>query len=340
MKRRPSGPGGLRLRAALGLLAWALLAAWLLAAGVACEPAVRAKGPEPLQGVVEYDDRVIGFELGGRVLEVSIERGQSVALGAPLARLDDGLERPLRELRVAEIAAAEAQLALLRKGARSEELRAAEADIAALAAQEQTLGRSLERQSRLQAVGASPESVIDSVSAELRTTSERRRALEQRLKALRGGARAEELAAAAAHVDAAKASLHVLDTRLSRYAIAAPAAGHVVDVHVKVGEMVGPGAALATLADLDHPFVDVFVPQARVAGLAVGQGASVRVDGLAAPLRGRIEHVFPRTEFTPRYLFSESERPNLVVRVRVRVDDPKHALHEGLPAFVTLERDA
>jgi HlyD family secretion protein len=261
-----------------------------------------------------------------------------VVVGAPRARLDDGLERPLLELRAAEIAAAEAQYALLRRGARSEDLRASEADIAALVAQEQTLGRNLERQSKLQAAGAAPESVIDNVSAELRTTSERRRALEQRLKALRGGARAEELAAAAAHVVAAQASKSVLETRLSRYVIAAPAAGYVVDVHVKVGEMVAPGAPLATLADLDHPYVDVFVPQARMPGIAVGGAVSVRVDGLSAPLTGHIEHVFPRTEFTPRFLFSESERPNLVVRVRVRADDPKHALHEGLPAFATLER--
>ena len=43
----------------------------------------------------------------------------------------------------------------------------------------------------------------------------------------------------------------------------------------------------------------------------------------------RIEHVFPNTEFTPRFLFSESERPNLVVRVRVRIDDPRRELHAG-----------
>jgi hypothetical protein len=39
-------------------------------------------------------------------------------------------------------------------------------------------------------------------------------------------------------------------------------------------------------------------------------------------------------EFTPRYLFSEKERSNLVVRVRVRVEDPRHLLRAGVPAFV------
>jgi hypothetical protein len=80
----------------------------------------------------------------------------------------------------------------------------------------------------------------------------------------------------------------------------------------------------------------VFAPEGRLQGVVVGAAAEAKVDGVAKPLPARIEHVFPRTEFTPRYLFSASERPNLVVRVRVRVEDPGHLLHEGVPAFVKL----
>ncbi|MEY4579817.1 MAG: hypothetical protein RL701_4520, partial [Pseudomonadota bacterium] len=58
-----------------------------------------ASEPDPLQGVVEYDDRVIGFELGGRVLAVPVERGQVVGADLLLARLDDGLAKPVRDLR-------------------------------------------------------------------------------------------------------------------------------------------------------------------------------------------------------------------------------------------------
>jgi hypothetical protein len=53
------------------------------------------------------------------------------------------------------------------------------------------------------------------------------------------------------------------------------------------------------------------------------------------PLGGHVEFISPRTEFTPRFLFSERERPNLVIRVRVRIDDPKEQLLSGLPAFVS-----
>jgi hypothetical protein len=62
----------------------------------------------------------------------------------------------------------------------------------------------------------------------------------------------------------------------------------------------------------------------------------VVVDASAQSFPGRVEDIGRRTEFTPRYLFSERERSQLVVRVRVRIDDPEQALHAGVPAFVTM----
>lgn len=300
----------------------------------------RSKGEAPLQGVVEHDDRVIGFELPGRVLEVSVTRGATLQVGAPLAKLDDTLELPVRDLRAAEIAGADAQVRLLRAGARSEELRAAEADIAAIAAQQQEVATQLRRQSALYASGAAPEATVDNLKAELSALGERKRGLEQRLKAVRAGARADEIVVAQARADAARASLALTEAKLARYALRSPTAGAVVDVHVKTGEMVAPGSPAVTLADLDHPYVDVFVPEGRVHAVRVGAAAEARIDGITAPFKGTIEHVFPSTEFTPRYLFSESERPNLVIRTRVRLEDPKHLLHDGVPAFVHLTTKA
>ncbi len=311
---------------------WGVL---VLALVAGCAQA-RAGTPAPLQGVVEYDDRVIGFELGGRVLQVGVERGQDVNAGATLARLDDGMEQPLRDLRAADLATAEAQLRLLKAGARGEDLRAAGAEISALQSQEAILQKNLARQQTLVNQNALAQSVVDDTSAQLQGASERKRALEERLKALRSGARGEEIAAAVARVQAASASLAAEEARLARYTLVNPAAGNVIDVHVKVGEMVAPGAPAITVADLSHPYVDVFVPQARISQIQVGMPLQVRVDGVAKALSCKVEHVFPKTEFTPRFLFSEGERPNLVLRVRVRVDDPQHLLHGGVPAFISL----
>jgi HlyD family secretion protein len=106
---------------------------------------------------------------------------------------------------------------------------------------------------------------------------------------------------------------------------------------VEAGEIVSPGVPVLTVADTRRPYADLFVPQGDIAGIAPGRAAEVHVDALAEPLPARVEYVEQRTEFTPRFLFSEGERPNLVIRVRVRIDDPNRKLSAGLPAFVYLK---
>jgi hypothetical protein len=69
----------------------------------------------------------------------------------------------------------------------------------------------------------------------------------------------------------------------------------------------------------------------------MGKAATVRTDATPQPLPAKVEFVSRQTEFTPRYIFSERERKNLVVRVRVRVEDKGHVLHSGVPAFVRFD---
>jgi multidrug resistance efflux pump len=69
----------------------------------------------------------------------------------------------------------------------------------------------------------------------------------------------------------------------------------------------------------------------------VGASATLRTDAEPATFVGVVERVASATEFTPKFIFSEAERPNLVVRVRVRVTDREHRLHAGAPAFVEVQ---
>jgi multidrug resistance efflux pump len=80
------------------------------------------------------------------------------------------------------------------------------------------------------------------------------------------------------------------------------------------------------------------VPEGELEGIRPGARAEVRVDATSAPFAATVEYVSPETEFTPKFLFSDRERPHLVVRVRVRVDDPDRRLHSGVPAFARMVR--
>lgn len=313
-----------------------LALAALAIAAAACngpEPSV----PSPYQGVIELDRRVLAFELGGRIETIEVARGDRVTPGQRLASLDDALAAPTRAARVAELDLARAQLALVEAGARPQDLSALEAQVRALRATERTAQALLDRQRLLVADRAAPAATLDELEGRLRAATAQRQAAAHQLDSARAGARAPEIAAATARVTALEAALELEDRRQDKFALVAPTAGVVLDLLADPGEVAAPGTPILVLGDRDHPYVDVFVATDAVVQLTVGQAAEVLVDGIEAALSGRIEHIAAETEFTPRYVFSRDERQHLVVRVRVRLADPEHRIHPGLPAFARFE---
>ncbi len=308
---------------------------WLCVLMLAGCDRASATNHEDLQGVVELETRTLSFEVAGRIDQVSVEEGDHLEGEIVLAELDETLMRPERAARAAELDAAKAQLALVEAGARSEEVRAVEAEVAAVDAQKVVLLRQRARLEQLLTQGALPRAQLDELDVQQSTLAGRRDVAVQKLKGLRSGARKQEIDVARARVQALDAALAATDARLSRYKLRYRGAADVLEVHAKVGEVVAPGAPLATLADLDHPYVDVFVPQSEIARVSVGANVWVRVDSLSKALPGTVQRIATKTEFTPRFLFSEKERANLVIRVRVRIADPAHALRAGVPAFVS-----
>lgn len=292
--------------------------------------------PPGFQGIVEYDQRVIGFEVPGRIDQVAVQRGDLVKTGQLLAKLDDTLQRLTVDSRQKDQAAAEADLALLLAGSRREDIASGAADMQAAMATEDQARKDEDRVRRLVSDGALPQSELDKADADLQRSTEQRKALEQKLIELRKGSRPEEIARSRARVDQARSQLALEQERLARYTLSANADAEVVDVEVKAGELAVVGSPAVTLADTAHPYVDVFVPEGSMEGVKLGAPATVRVDMTSAPFSAKVEYVSPETEFTPKFLFSDRERPHLVVRVRVRIDDPGMRLQSGLPAFATV----
>lgn len=313
--------------------AWALTLLGLLAAS--CHG---NEVPPGFQGIVEYEARDLGFQVAGQVVSVAVERGALVKADQVLAHLDDSLARPQRDTRAAELASAQAQLELLRAGSRPEEIRQAAAQLDSARATVTQVERNLARAQRLARTGAKAAASVQNLEADLERARAQRRLLSQRLRLLRAGARSEEIAAAAARADAAKAQLAEAERHLALYTLHAPIDGEVLDVVTRAGEISTAGAPVVVIADTAHPYVDAFVPQGELAGIHIGTPARVVTDSSGAGLEAVVEFLGQRTEFTPRFLFSEQERPNLVIRVRVRIDDPERTLHAGVPAFVTFER--
>lgn len=290
------------------------------------------------QGIVELDERVLAFEVAGRIDEVPVDRGDEVEKGQVLATLDPQLAELAVQARQADLGAAQAQLDLLLAGTRPEDIRATRARLVAAKKNQKLIEDNLQRQQKLHGMGASTEIQLESAEARLAQADAERSTLAQQLRAQKRGAREQEIDTARAQVEAAQAALKLAQQQLDRHTLRSLEPATVLDVDSKVGEVVAPGTPVVTVADASHPYVDVFVPQADIGGIHIGNRARVRVDSLKKSLSGRVEDVSRKTEFTPRYLFSPDERPNLVIRVRVRIEDPHHLLHAGIPAFAKIHR--
>ncbi|HEX6275773.1 MAG TPA: HlyD family efflux transporter periplasmic adaptor subunit [Polyangiaceae bacterium] len=304
-----------------------------------CSRAAHPPDEEIYQGVAELDERRLAFELSGRVVSVKAREGDRVAAGAIMATLNGALDAQARVARDLEARAAEVEARLVAKGARPEEASAARARIRAAKAAEELLKRQLDRERSLHDRGVTPEARLDELEGQHARAVAEREALESNLADLLRGARSEEREAATVRAEAARAAVTLDDLKLERSELRAPADCVVLDVLAEPGEVVGPGAPVFTVADPGRVYAEVFVPEGRLSGIDVGDRARIRADGVGASLGGRVEHVSRRAEFTPRYLFSDRERPHLVVRVKIRIEDPKALLHAGVPVFVGIDRD-
>ena len=331
MKPRP------RIAAAAVLLLTAAVAAWWL----------WPRGEEDrdvltASGTVEATDATLGFQVPGTLVEVVPHEGDEVTAGQRLAALSSRETEAQVSQAAARAAAAEARLRQLEAGFRPEEVAQGRA---AAGAERQRLAdaeRDLERTRTLFAGGAVPQEALDKAQlARDLATAAAERAGDQ-LRLLERGARREEIEAAAAEVESARATLAAAESRLADTVLEAPRGGVVQVRHRDPGEVVGAGAPVLTLQDLSDRGVRLYVPEDRLG--AVRLGAAVRVRSDTFPDRtypGEVVFLSTEAEFTPQNVQTREERVRLVYAAKVRITgDPGHELKPGMPVDVEVELPA
>lgn len=292
-------------------------------------------------GTVEATDAAVSFQVPGKIARIDPEEGDELAAGDPIAALATGeLEARRREAQ-ARVEATRARLEELRRGFRHEEI--AQARVALRAARQRLADaeRDLERTRTLHAGGAVPREALD--KAELAhdlATADVEQATE-RLALLETGPRPEQIDAARAELESARAAVEALDARLADTEIAAPFAGVVQVRHREPGEVVGAGVPVVTLSDLSRRWVRIYVREDRIGAVHLGLPTTIVSD--TYPDRryaGRVFFIASEAEFTPENVQTQEERVRLVYAVKVRVlEDPERELKPGMPVDVKIDLD-
>jgi HlyD family secretion protein len=308
-----------------------------------------ARGGQRASGYVEATEVRVAPEVGGRVLEVAVREGDTIAAGAAVARLDTAdVEIALRRAR-ADRDQAVAQLRLLTAGARAEDIRqasaqaeSAQADVQAAESELANASADLQRFEALLKANAGSRKQRDDAAtrrevaaARLAAAHERTRAATEGVVRLKAGARVEEIAAARARVAATDAQIEALAKNARDAVLASPVAGVVTSRLVDPGEIVAPRTPIVVVTDLGRPWANVYVDEPVVPRLRVGQKVTLVTDA-GQRLDGSITFISPRAEFTPRNVQTAEERSRLVYRIKVTVDNRDGILKSGMPVEAEL----
>lgn len=312
-----------------------LLAAALLATALGC----REKGPSPTvlaSGHVEATDVRVATKIGGTLSSYSLEEGDRLTRGQEIARIDTVDLRLALEAARAERSAAQAQLALLRAGARKEDVAAAAADVDRAEAERDHAQRDLQRFQGLLDSGSGTEKTRDDARARRDVAAETLKAARERLAKLRAGARPEEIDAARARVTAADARIAQVAQQISDASVLSPVTGVVTEKLVEQGEILPPGTALAVVTDLTDAWLTAWVPEQALGRIRLGQEARVETDD-GTVRTGRLTFIDSRAEFTPKNVQTRDERVKLVYRVKIALPNDDGFYKPGMPAEAHLD---
>jgi HlyD family secretion protein len=316
---------------------WLLLPLVIAALLVALRWSQERDEPFRVSGFLEADEIRVGSRVGGRVAQVHVDEGSVVEPGTVLVELEpyDLLER--RAEQEARVRALEARLAELRAGPREQEIESARAHVASAHAALSLAELEEQRTRSLVEDAIRAREMLDRTLALLVAARADVTASEEALELLEEGTRPEQLAAAEAELEAARAALRVLERALDELVVRAPSAAVVEACDLEPGDLVAANAPIVTLRDLRVLRVRAYVPQGLLA-FTVGAPAWVTVDAYPGRrFRGHVDFIAPSGEFTPRNVQTPEERSQVVVRVRVTLEEGHDLLRPGVSADVWFE---
>jgi HlyD family secretion protein len=348
-----------------------------------------------LHGNIELTEVDMSFKASGRLVELAVDEGDPIKQGQTLAQLDrEELDRQRdrersgiqsagsaltqlhtsidfqkesiagdSQLKKAELDQAQARLAELLNGSRTQEVQQASAAVDEARSQNDQAQRDWERAQSLFKNEDISASQFDQYRMRAQSTAAALKRAQESYALIKEGPRREQIDGARAQVDRARAALRlaeanrldlkrreeeivareaeiartrsqvaVLDTQLKDRQLISPIDGVVLTKTAEVGEVLAAGATLFTLGDIDRPWVRGYIPERSLGRIKLGMPVDVRTDSFPGKTySGKVTFIASEAEFTPKTIQTPEERVKLVYRIKVHVENPNRELKLNMP---------
>lgn len=289
-------------------------------------------------GTLEYDRVTLPAPAAERVVAVEVREGQRVRAGQSLLRLEVARTQATTQAAQAQVQQQREALAELQAGPRTEEIARARAQLAAAQAQARDARAYFNRLQPLgqrQLVAAAD---VDRARAAAGNAVAQVNAAQAALAELEHGTRTEQLAQAAAALEASQAQATAQAITLEKLDISAPRAGIVDSLPYRVGDQAPVGAPLAVLLVGAAPYARIYVPETLRARVHVGDSVEVSLAGNDKAYAGRIRSLRNEPSFTPYYALTGKDAARLSYLAEVQLGADAAQLPAGLPVTVQWPR--
>ena len=291
------------------------------------------KGAIEASGTLEAVEVRVSAKVPGQVDRLFVDEGSQVKQGDTLAILDHSTQDIQWRQAQAGVSLADAQYRLLVNGARSEDIQQADDALKQLESSAKVAADDYNRMKDLYASKSITKKQYDDAESRYVISKAQLSSAKENVKKMARFARPEDIGAAKARLDQAKANADLLRKQINDANIVAPVYGTVTNKPVEVGELVGIGTTIVTISQLETLNLMIYVSDSELGKVKLNGIADIVIDTYPEKsFPGRIVYISPIAEFTPKNVQTKEDRTKLVFGVKLEVDNKEGVLKAGMPA--------
>lgn len=259
-----------------------------------------------------------------RIREVPVERGDHVAPGQIISRLEKQDAIIAVDNAKAALSQAKSKLANLEQGARPEKIAALQASLEAAELSARQAERDRTRQQTLLEKGSVAQSVFDNAQTTYDVAKARVEEIRSNLAYTSLPARENEIAAAKAAMEQADAALKAAQWKEEQRTLTASHAGVVTDIIHEAGEMAGPQVPILEILPDDGIKLKLYIPEESLSNIQLGSKLTITCDSCGNNLTATVSYISEGPEFTPPVIYSLENRQKLVYLIEARANKGAH----------------
>ena len=244
-----------------------------------------------IQGQVEVTEYRVSSKVPGRILELRVKEGDYVKAGDTLAILDaPDVRAKMEQAQSAESAAAAMELKA-RNGARKEQIQGAFSVLQQAKAGFEIAEKSYLRVQRLFDEGVMRAEKRDEAYANYKAMEAQMKAAQSQYDMAVNGARQEDKLAAAAQVGRAKGAVNEVTSYIHETVQVAQMEGEVSSIYPKVGELVGTGSPIMSIAVMQDMWGTFNVREDQLGDMQVGSEFTAFVPAFNKDIKMKVYHL-------------------------------------------------